>query len=97
MSVEAEAGARFAQDSGPPAGVVVAAGRFVAAGSGEVQARAADLIVDGYVALALACSALAGIATLTAGFIRHAALPQRIGGRATAGVIAPAEVGGEGG
>jgi EmrB/QacA subfamily drug resistance transporter len=82
--VEAEAGGRFAQEGGPPPGVVAAAGRFVATGSGAVQARAADLIVDGYIALALACAALAGIATLTAGFIRQARVPQPIGDRATA-------------
>jgi EmrB/QacA subfamily drug resistance transporter len=77
--IEADAGSRFAQEGGQPAGVVAAAGRFVAAGGGEVQARSADLIIDGYVALALACAVLAGVAALTAGFIRHERLQQPIG------------------
>ncbi|HXH21309.1 MAG TPA: DHA2 family efflux MFS transporter permease subunit, partial [Dehalococcoidia bacterium] len=82
--VETGSEGRFAEMGGPPAGVVAAAGRFVAAGTGDVQARAAGLIVDGYVVLAMACAVLAGIATLTAGFIRHARLPQKAAGRATA-------------
>ncbi len=50
---------------------LAAAERFVPLGGAEVQALAAQAIVDGFVRIAVVTLALAGVAALTAVFIRH--------------------------
>ena len=99
--VDAEAPGRFAgADSGQLARLALAADRLVPSSEGAVRAASEQLIVDGYVLVALLCVVLASLATLAAAFIHHgapAAAPLRaeaVAARAPAGL---ASDGGEGG
>jgi MFS transporter, DHA2 family, methylenomycin A resistance protein len=73
--VDAEVPARLAGQ--PPAEVAaatVAADRFVAVGEGPTLAATEQMIVDGFVLLAIVAAVLCAVAMAAAGFIRHQAV-----------------------
>jgi MFS family permease len=84
--VDARASATFAgADSGRVATLTKAADKFVPAGEGALQAAGAQLVVDGYVLVALVCVGLAIVATAAAFCIKQGAVVTR-----PAAAVAPA-------